>query len=92
MLYGCQKDNPKPPKANEESADVVYAWYRFVARMQLRISPQPVVLQIYRNFGYIGVGLYESVRPGIKCAQSLSSFLYQMPPMPTTEANKDYLW
>ncbi len=92
LLFSCQKDHLKPPKANEESADVVYAWYKFVARMQLRVNPQPVVLLIYRNFGYIGVGLYESVRPGIKGSQSLSSFLYQMPPMPTTEMNKDYLW
>lgn len=60
--------------------------------MQLRLSPQPIVLQLYRNFSYVGVGLYEAVRPGIKEAQSLSSSLYQMPPMPLTESNRDYLW
>lgn len=92
LLFGCKKEDPKPPKSTEESADVIYAWYRFVARMQLRVSPQPVYILIHRNFGYIGVGLYEAVRPGIKGAQSLSSFLYQMPPMPSIEVNKDYLW
>jgi hypothetical protein len=89
LLSGCKKDNENN---KEEPADVVYGWYRFVAKMQLLVNPQPVVLQLYRNFGYIGVGLYESVRPGIKGAQSLSSSLYQMPTMPTAEANVDYLW
>ncbi len=92
LFYGCQKDDHKTPEASEESADIVYAWYRFVGRTQLRFTPQPVVLLNNRNFGFIGVGLYESVRPGIKGAQSFSSFLYQMPPMPRTEAGKNYLW
>jgi hypothetical protein len=70
----------------------VYAWYKFVARLQLRVSPQPVVLLHNRNFGYIGVGLYEAVRPGIKGALSLSSKLYQMPSMPEPQTNKDYSW
>jgi len=69
FLYSCVKHDirpPKPPSASDESADVVYAWYKFVARLQLRVSPQPVIILHNRNFGYIGVGLYEAVRPGIK--------------------------
>jgi hypothetical protein len=88
LFSSCKKTN----ETVEEPADVVYGWYRFVAKMQLLVNPQPVVLQLYRNFGYVGVGLYESVRPGITGAQSLSSSLYQMPTMPLPEGNTDYLW
>ena len=80
-----------PRKATEESADVVYDWYKLIAQIQLLSNPSPV-LQNYRNFGFVGVGLYEAVQPGIKGAVSLSTKLYQMPAMPTPESNKDYLW
>jgi hypothetical protein len=91
LLLGCRKRDIFRPQP-EENADVVYAWYKFIARVQLKASPQPVVLVNVRNFGYIGVGLYESVRNGIKGAVSLSTRLYQMPAMPQPEANQEYLW
>lgn len=92
LLSGCRKRDHFPPKATEERADVVYDWYKFIAVIQRPSNPQPVVILNNRNFGYIGVGLYESVRPGIKGSVSLSSILYQMPEMPATEPGKDYLW
>ena len=92
LLSGCRKDPHFPPNANKESADVVYAWYKFIARLQLPANPQPVIILNHRNFGYIGVGLYEAVRPGIKGAVSLSSKLYQMPSMPEPHSHKGYLW
>lgn len=91
FFYSCKRDDLKP-QPKKESADVVINWYRFVQQMQLRASPQPNYLLLHRNFGYIGVGLYEAVRPGSKKASSLSSVLYQMPQMPQIEENKDYLW
>jgi len=42
VLSGCVKRDDIPPRATEESADVVYAWYKFIARIQLRVDPQPV--------------------------------------------------
>jgi len=93
LLYSCVKNDPPRPKdATSESADVVYAWYKFIARIQLRANPQPVLLLNHRNFGFIGVGLYEAVRPGIKGAVSLSSKLYQMPFIPEPDVHKDYSW
>lgn len=92
LLSGCRREPHFPPNATQESADVVYAWYKFVARLQLPANPQPVVILNHRNFGYIGVGLYEAVRPGIKGAVSLSSKLYQMPFMPEAHTYKGYLW
>lgn len=91
LFYSCKKIDHEPPKA-DENADVVYAWYTFMAKVQLPANPQPVVILNNRNFGYIGVGLYEAVRAGSKGAKSLSTKLYQMPSMPEPDNNKDYLW
>lgn len=98
LLYSCEQLEKideifhKPPKYTQESATVIYDWYKLMARIQLRNNPQPVALQNIRNFSYIGVGLYEAVRPGTKGAISLASKLYQMPAMPEPEKHKDYLW
>ena len=92
IMFRCQLVDHVPPKPAEESADVVYQWYKFMTKLQLRESPQPVLLAQHRAFAYIGVGLYESVQPGIKNASSLSKRLYQMPDMPQPEGSKDYLW
>lgn len=92
ILYSCYKRDDPPPKPQEENADVVYAWYKFIATTQRPASPQPVVILANRNFGYIGIGLYEAVRPGSKGSSSLSSWLYQMPSMPEADLRKSYLW
>ncbi|QHT66202.1 vanadium-dependent haloperoxidase [Rhodocytophaga rosea] len=81
------KDTPK-----QEPADVVHDWYKLLAKVQFGANPQPVVLLNNRNFGYIGVGVYEAVHPGIKGSLSLATQLYQMPAMPTPEKHKEYLW
>jgi hypothetical protein len=92
LLYSCRKIN-LPPHPPEENADVVYAWYKFIAKVQRSANPQPVVILNLRNFSFIGVGLYEAVRPGSKGAAALSSRLYQMPSMPQADAeNQTYLW
>jgi hypothetical protein len=93
ILVSCHKrDDPFPRPQEEENADVVYAWYKFIARVQQPASPQPVVILNNRNFAFIGVGLYEAVRPGGKGSTSLSSWLYQMPSMPEADLSKRYLW
>jgi hypothetical protein len=91
-LAGCVKDAPFTPTAGEENANVIHDWYKLIARIQLYTSPSPNVLQNFRNYGFIGVGLYESVQPGIKGGVSLSSKLYQMPDMPQADKDKHYLW
>jgi hypothetical protein len=80
----CKKDDALP-KATQERADVVHDWYKLMIRMQLNASPPTFALLNMSNFGYIGVGLYESVQPGIDGSVSLSTKLYQMPSMPATE-------
>src|SRR5436305_9871637 len=90
LMSGCMK-HPFPPIAKEEPADVVYAWYKLIAQIQLNTTPPQVTLQNIRNLSYVGVGLYEAVSPGIRGAVSLSSELYQMPAMPAAE-NEAYSW
>nr|MBA2331085.1 hypothetical protein [Flavisolibacter sp.] len=108
VLYGCQKtdhlsdllpeakdlsSNAKksPRKSTQESADFVYQWYKTLAEIQLPNPAGPPPLN-YRNFAYIGVGLFESVQPGIKGGSSFSPKLYQMPAMPKPDMSEDYLW
>ena len=93
ILFSChKKDDPFPKPQEEENAGVVYAWYKFIAQVQRPANPQPVVILNMRNFAFIGVGLYEAVRPGGKGSASLSSWLYQMPSMPEADLSKKYLW
>jgi hypothetical protein len=91
FLYSCEKKDSLPPPS-QESAGVVYDWYKLILRTQLNTSPPPNGLINHSTLGYIGVGLYESVRPGIKGAIPLSTVLYQMPQMPAIQTGKDYLW
>jgi hypothetical protein len=92
LLSGCVKNDPFPRPDQEESARVVYDWYKLIIKIQLYTTPAPIVIQNNRDLGYVGVGLYEAVRPGIKRSVSLSSKLYQMPWMPEAESNREYLW
>ena len=99
-LSSCKKDgisgrdwNPKwdhdsNPKATHESADVATDWYN----LQLRILLERNSAFNGVHFSYIGIGLYESVRYGIKNSVSFSTRLNQMPEMPAKENNNGYNW
>jgi hypothetical protein len=80
------------PKPSAESADVVYQWYHFMADLQRPVNPQPNPIVAMRRFAYIGIGLFESVQPGIKGGSSFGPKLYQMPAMPKPDNSKKYLW
>ncbi len=80
------------PKQSEESADVVYQWYNFMTTLQRPVTPQPDGSTQSRAFAYIGIGLFESVQPGIKGGSSFGPKLYEMPAMPKPDNSKDYSW
>ena len=99
LVYSCQKENAsltpasRNPdvlgvKADSESSVVATDWYRLQTRILLERNSALNGLFI----GYIGIGLYEAIRPGIKGSASLSTKLYQMPAMPATENNEGYSW
>jgi hypothetical protein len=74
---------------NKYGASVATDWYK----MQLRfLLEKNSVLANGGFFGYIGIGLYESVRYINPNSISLSKTLYQMPAMPKIEKNKSYNW
>src|SRR4051794_31855280 len=75
-----------------ESGTVATDWYKLQIRILLNANPATSNATNFDNFGYIGVGLYEAVRPGIPGSVSLSGKLQQMPAMPQLEANQQYLW
>ena len=106
VLYSCQKTAPLSEplladakkntnnswsKARDENADFVHQWYRLMARLQLS-NPAGAPPTNFRNFAYVGVGLFESVQPGINGGSSFAPKLYQMPAMPKPDMSKDYLW
>jgi hypothetical protein len=92
FLFSCKKNGTPLPSATDESAAVVHDWYKLLIRIQLHANPPTFALLNMSNFGYIGIGLYESVHPGIKGSVSLSNKLYQMPAMPAAEGDKPHIW
>ena len=104
VFISCQKDiRNKPlsevqskavsstPKAEHESSAVATDWYRLQTRILLERNS---ALNTTVYWAYMGIGLYEAVRPGIKNAVSFSSLnLYKkVPVMPQTENNQGYSW
>ena len=75
------------------SSEVAQKWLD----LQLRILRTPTTVNPYgrhghRFFAYCGIGLYESVVPGMPSYQSLDGQLISMPQMPNTEPGKAYHW
>ena len=65
--------------------------------IQLRMLYQSAEINVYgvngiRWFAYCGIGLYESVVPGMPSYKSLHGQLTDMPEMPATEPGKAYHW
>ena len=99
ILPGCQKEIPEMAQANKpskitssESGKLVTDWYTLQLDIIRKSDPALSPVLLNRLFGYTGIGLYESVRPGIDKSVSLSTLLYQMPPMPMKENNQNYSW
>jgi len=80
------------PKLSGESADVVYQWYHFMEVLQRPVNPQPNPIVASRRFAYIGIGLFESVQPGINGGSRFGPKLIEMPAMPKPDNSKEYLW
>lgn len=100
FIEGCEKNHDdiygeggvRPGGASRSSSAVATGWYDFQLEMIKKANPPLNPILLSRAWGYIGIGLYESVRPGINNSVSLSQKLYQMPPMPQKENNNGYAW
>ncbi len=73
-------------KAMRASAQVAHDWYN----LQLKILLERNSAFNGAHYAYIGIGLYEAVKPGIRDAVSLSSVVNTMPAMPQKEDNEGY--
>ncbi len=101
LLSSCKKNiNDEPATKNVSSdksslqsqtynASVATDWYKLQLRFLLEKNS---VLATGGFFGYIGIGLYESVRYINPNSISLSEKLYQMPAMPAIQNGKSYNW
>lgn len=69
-------------------ARVAHDWYKL--EMRILLERNSAMTGAY--FGYLGIGLYESVRNGTEHAVSFSTKLYQMPAMPAAENGRRYNW
>jgi hypothetical protein len=94
IAFSCNKPHCESCEfsSTNESGTVATDWYKLQIRILLNANPATSNATNFDNFGYIGVGLYEAVRPGIAGSVSLSGKLQQMPAMPNIEANQQYLW
>lgn len=70
------------------AGSVAFDWYRL--QLHLLLERNSSMNGVY--FGYLGIGLYESVRHGIANSLSFSSKLYQMPEMPAIQSGELYDW
>lgn len=91
-INSCKRieiENIYPGHGNPtESAHIVTEWYNLEMQMLLQKNS----LMTGDSYAYLGIGLYESVRHGVKNSVSLSTQLYQMPAMPSIENYKSYNW
>lgn len=94
ILPSCQKfdywDNIKNHHTNSKGGDgrIALDWYRL--QLQILLERNSSMNGAY--FAYLGIGLYESIQPGIRNSSSFSKILYQMPEMPKKEHNREYDW
>jgi PAP2 superfamily len=70
------------------SARLAHDWYK----LQLSFLLERNSTLNNNAFPYFGIGLYESIRHGIKNSVSFSTKINQMPPMPDKEKNNGYHW
>ncbi len=73
-------------KAERDKADVAHDWY--LLQYHILLERNSAFNGTY--YAYIGVGLFESVRPGIRGGQSFYGKIRNMPKMPEPENNQGY--
>jgi hypothetical protein len=107
ILMGCKKNDsfvsPSSQSATEYNealqgeqalkfnAEVPLKWYALAVTIS-RTIPGHLGPIIARDFGYMGVTLYESVVPGIPSHKSLQNQLNRLPALPQADCNQRYYY
>lgn len=89
LLYSCKKDDLADHKT--DSPDVAVAWMNLYLRLTKGTAGFNSVVS-FRAYAYAGLALYESVAPGIKNGQSVTSQLQAGIQLPTADPAKKYYW
>lgn len=87
-----EKHGKKQSETKKYPADVAKEWLTLHVVKLTRTTPGYNSVVSSRSFAYVGLALYESVVPGMKGYQSLSSELNEMPNMPEIDPKLDYHW
>src|SRR5215210_2696540 len=96
----CRARPPAPPRARtsarpvpatEFDAAVPTAWFDLVQRL-VRSTPGYSPPVASRAFGCLGVGLYESLVPGMPDHVSLAGALNDLEPLPRSGTETGYHW
>jgi hypothetical protein len=90
VLSGCGPLTFSPATADYE-ADVAQAWFDLSLQL-VQETPGFTPPVASRAFGYLGVTLYESVRPGMFRYRSLAGQLNELWDMPTVQWFTRYHW
>lgn len=81
----------RPLPASEFDATVPNAWFALIGSLIQR-TPGYTPPVASRALGCIGVGLYESLLPGMPDYRSLAGTLHELGPLPTRGSNAAYHW
>jgi hypothetical protein len=102
ILTSCNKiDWINPDKKKDQghlkqtktfSSDGVQKWLQFSNRLLLATQRVAPGVKSNREFGYVGIALYEAVVPGMPSYRSLAGQLQQMPSMPLVTPGSAYHW
>ena len=93
VVAGCKKDSEisLPVSTDNYPATVAIEWFnQFYILTKVSAGFTPPVAA--RAFGYAGIGLYESVVPGMSTYQSLGTKLNGLPELPGIMPGKNYYW
>ncbi len=74
------------------NADVPLAWYKLAITLTSNTPNQDLGPVSSRNYGYMGLALYESVVPGMPAHQSIQSQLNSLPALPKVKCGEKYYY
>ncbi len=96
FVVGCRKDNLTSTttlgkKTSEFTSNSLNEWIKLNLDL-VKTTPGYTPPVASRAFGYIGVGLYETVAPGVPNSKSMVGQLNGLSSLPSPDYTKEYDW
>lgn len=89
---GEYNDKMRGNETSKFSADVPLAWYKLAISLTSTTPNQDLGPVSSRNYGYMGLALYESVVPGMPAHQSIQKQLNKLPALPKVNCGEKYYY